>query len=101
MKINEIIAEAIDQKDANEVYNALIADGDNLTARYFQQTRNSPKYNNIDSAMFLIDYDLCKDIRWQCDKYNADGYYIKDCFKNNEEIWIYVDELLSFYNFLG
>ena len=51
MKINEIIAEAIDQKDANEVYNALIADGDNLTARYFQQTRNSPKYNNIDSAM--------------------------------------------------
>jgi hypothetical protein len=51
MKINEIIVEAIDQKDANEVYNALIADGDHLTAKYFQQTRNSPKYNNIDSAM--------------------------------------------------
>lgn len=51
MKINEIIVEAIDQKEANEVYNALIADGDHLTAKYFQQTRNSPKYNNIDSAM--------------------------------------------------
>lgn len=51
MKINEIIVEAIDQKDANEVYNALIADGDHLTAKYFQQTRNSPKYSNIDSAM--------------------------------------------------
>jgi hypothetical protein len=51
MKINEIIVEAIDQKDANDVYNALIADGDNLTAKYFQQTRNNPKYNNIDSAM--------------------------------------------------
>lgn len=51
MKINEIIVEAIDQKDANEVYNALIADGDHLTAKYFQQTRNSPKYGNIDSAM--------------------------------------------------
>ena len=51
MKINEIIVEAIDQKDANEVYNALIADGDHLTAKYFQQTRNSPKYSNIDSTM--------------------------------------------------
>jgi len=62
---------------------------------------NNIKINNIDSAMFLIDYNLCKDIRWKCDKYNADGHYIKDCFENNEEIWIYVDELLSFYNFLG
>ena len=51
MKISDIIIEAIDQKDANEVYNALVADGDHLTAKYFQQTRNSPKYNNIDSAM--------------------------------------------------
>ena len=48
--------------------------------------------------MFLIDYNLCKDIRWIN---NKDGYYIKECFKNNEAQWVYVDELLSFYNFLG
>ena len=54
--------------------------------------------NNIDTAMFLIDYNLCKDIRWQNDKYNADGYYILDCYNNNKNNWIYVNELLSFYN---
>lgn len=51
MKISDIIVEAIDQKDANEVYNSLIADGDSLIAKYFQQTRNSPKYTSIDSAL--------------------------------------------------
>ena len=62
---------------------------------------NNIEINNIDTAMFLIDYNLCKDIRWINNKYNADGYYMKECFKNNETRWIYVDELLSFYNFLG
>ncbi len=51
MKITDIIVEAIDQKDANDVYNALIADGDSLIAKYFQQTRNNPKYNSLDSAL--------------------------------------------------
>lgn len=51
MKISDIIAESIDQKEANEVYSSLIADGDALIAKYFQQTRNSPKYNSIDSAL--------------------------------------------------
>jgi glycosyltransferase involved in cell wall biosynthesis len=62
---------------------------------------NNIELENIDTAMFLIDYNLCKNVRWIIDKYNADGYYIKECFKNNEAHWIYVDELLSFYNFLG
>lgn len=51
MKITDIIIESIDQKEANEVYSSLIADGDILIAKYFQQTRNSPKYNSIDSAL--------------------------------------------------
>lgn len=62
---------------------------------------NNIEINNIDTAMFLIDYNLCKDIRWINNKYNADGSYMKECFKNNEARWVYVDELLSFYNFLG
>jgi glycosyltransferase involved in cell wall biosynthesis len=53
---------------------------------------------NIDTAMVLIDFDICKDIRWKTDKYNADGYYIKECYENNKDNWIFVDKIMAFYN---
>ena len=62
---------------------------------------NNIELYNIDTAMFLIDYNLCKNIKWKKDKYNADGYYIIECFQNNKEHWIYIDELLSYYNYLS
>jgi hypothetical protein len=52
----------------------------------------------IDTAMFLIDYRLCKNITWILDKYNADGYYIKECYEKNKDSHIYVDNDLSYYN---
>ena len=52
----------------------------------------------IDTAMFLIDYRLCKNISWILDKYNADGYYIKECYEKNKCSHIYVDNELSYYN---
>jgi len=55
---------------------------------------------NIDTAMLLIDYNLCKDIRWILDKYNADGYYIKECYLTNLDKWIYINNTLSTYNIL-
>ena len=53
---------------------------------------------NIDTAMMLIDYNLCKDIRWVADKYNADGLYITECYTKNKDKWIYVDKLMAYYN---
>ena len=53
---------------------------------------------NIDTAMFLIDYNLCKDIRWMPDKYNADGFYIKECYEANKDNWKYVNKTMSYYN---
>jgi hypothetical protein len=55
---------------------------------------------NIDTAMLLINYNLCKDIRWILDKYNADGYYIKECYLKNLDKWIYINNTLSTYNIL-
>jgi hypothetical protein len=52
----------------------------------------------IDTAMFLIDYRLCKNIKWILDKYNADGYYIKECYEKNRHSHIYVDNEFSYYN---
>ena len=53
---------------------------------------------NIDTAMFMIDFILCKDIRWKVDKYNADGFYITECYENNKDKWVYVNKTLSYYN---
>lgn len=55
---------------------------------------------SIDTAMFLISYKLCKNIRWIEDRYDADGYYILDCYNNNKDKWVFVDNVLSTYNVL-
>jgi predicted O-methyltransferase YrrM len=54
--------------------------------------------NCIDTAMFIIPYNLCKNINWILDKYNADGYYIKECYDTNKNIHVYIDNNLCYYN---
>lgn len=49
MKITDIIVEAIDQKEADEVLKSLVASGD-PSAKFFQQTRYNPVHSSIDSA---------------------------------------------------
>jgi hypothetical protein len=52
----------------------------------------------IDTAMVIIPYNLCKNVRWIIDKYEADGYYIQECYNNNKNIHIFVDNDLCYYN---
>jgi predicted O-methyltransferase YrrM len=64
---------------------------------------NRLKYNNInigfiDTAMFIIPYNLCKNIKWILDKYEADYYYIEECYSNNKNIHISIDNDLCYYN---
>ena len=63
-----------------------IINGDNIKVGY------------IDTAMFIIPYNLCKKIRWILDKYEADGYYIKECYDEDKNKHIYVDNHLCYYN---
>lgn len=83
------------------LYNLLnIMDNNNMYT--FNQT-NRLKGNNInvcciDTAMFIIDYNLCKNITWINDKYNADGHYITACYNTNKNNHIYVDNDLCYYN---
>ena len=55
---------------------------------------------HIDTAMFLIDYNLCQNIKWYIDKYNADGFYIKECYDKNKDKWVFINNILSYYNIL-
>ena len=55
---------------------------------------------HIDTAMFLIDSSLIQDIRWAVDEYTADAIFITECYSNHPESWMYVDRVLSYYNYL-
>lgn len=51
--------------------------------------------------MVLVPYKICKDVRWNIDKYEADYYYIKDCIRKCNNSVIYIDEIAAFYNFMN
>ena len=54
----------------------------------------------IDTAMCLIDSSLCKNIRWETDEYAADAIFIAECYSSQPNAWIYVDRVLSYYNYI-
>lgn len=56
---------------------------------------------HIDTAMVIIPYPLCKNVRWVIDKYEADGYYITECYNKNLGSHIFVDNGLCYYNKLA
>jgi len=57
--------------------------------------------NGIDTAMVIIPYQLCKTEKWILHYYNADGYYIYECYYKNKQHHIYVDNDLCYYNKLA
>ena len=59
---------------------------------------NNVCIDSIDTAMIIIPYNLCKNTKWILDKYNADGYYIQECYQNNKNIHIFIDNDLCYYN---
>lgn len=59
---------------------------------------NDIKICNIDTAMFIIPYRLCKNEKWLSNEYSADFFYIRDCYDKNKNIHIFVDNDLCYYN---
>jgi len=62
---------------------------------------NCIKLGYIDSAMFLIDYSLIKDIKWVNDRYDADGLFIMSVYDSNPDKWVYVNDINCYYNKLN
>ena len=59
---------------------------------------NNVRVNCIDTAMLLIHYSLCKNIIWVPEKYNADGFYIAECYDKNKENYSYINMDGCYYN---
>jgi len=62
---------------------------------------NNINVGGIDSAMVIIPYNLCKNERWIAHEYTADGYYIQECYNNNKNVHIFIDNDLCYYNKIG
>jgi hypothetical protein len=41
---------------------------------------------------------LIKEFTWILDKYDADGYYIIECYNKNKDNYVYVDTNACYYN---
>lgn len=60
---------------------------------------NNPVPCQIDTAMFLGDFDLFRDARWIVGGGAfADGYYIRECIEKNAGKWHYVNMIACYYN---
>lgn len=62
---------------------------------------NNISIGNIDTAMFCVNKEHIKNIRWQEDKYQADGFFIIDINKANKHLHKYINIIAAYYNFLG
>jgi len=56
------------------------------------------EYQKIDSAMVLMDYKICKDIKWNKELYCADYLHIRECYERNMDKHIYINNILCNYN---
>lgn len=74
--------------------------------QYNRLKGNDIRVSNIDTAMVIIPYKLCKNQRWVLDSRQensldaSDGIYIQDFYNNNKNIHVYVDNNLSYYNII-
>jgi len=57
-----------------------------------------PEVYLIDTSQILISSKLINKNRWEISKYNADGFFIRNCIKENKNSWLFVDNILSIYN---
>lgn len=69
--------------------------------QYNRLKGNNIQIGGIDAAMGLIPYKICKNEKWILDKYEADGYYIVECYNKNKNIHIFIDNDLCYYNKIG
>jgi predicted O-methyltransferase YrrM len=86
-----------------DFYKLLDIIDDNKFYSFDQKDRiagNNIKMQHIDTAMVLIDFNTCKNIRWKNMYYESDGMYIETCYMLNRDNWIYINNDICTYNSL-
>jgi hypothetical protein len=61
---------------------------------------NNPTVDNIDTAQYVFDSKLVNNLRFDINRYNADGLFIETLCKQNPNKITYIDKICANYNFL-
>ncbi len=59
------------------------------------------KVQHIDMSQFLISRDLISDSRLESMNYKADGVFIEKLFNDNKDKFLFIQDILSYYNYLS
>ena len=62
------------------------------------RTKPSLDFDMLDTAQYMVRWSVAKNIRFE-EKYEADGYYAKDCFDKSSNP-VMIDSNLAYYNYL-
>jgi len=60
---------------------------------------NSLYIGGLDTALYLIHYKFCEGKKWKNDVAH-DALFFLDCFENNEDKHVYINETLCYFNAL-
>lgn len=69
------------------------------TMNCLRLTGQEVKLERIDSHNYMVSRELIGDIRWQFEKYDADGLFAMECYKHSKK-HLYIPKVLSIYNWL-
>ena len=93
-----------------DLYELLKNIDNNYIYTFDQINKNFPNYllkgnkiesGAIDTAMVLIPFKYCKDVRWKIHEYGADYHYIKECVRVCKNSYIYINKIASYYNIIN
>jgi len=59
-----------------------------------------PKVDKVDNGQYAFNVGVVKNLRFNTTKYNADGIFIEELCKRNENEVIYMNKVGAYYNFL-
>jgi hypothetical protein len=61
---------------------------------------NRIQLDHIDTAMIIVHKTHVDNLRWEEDKYNADGIFIVELYNKNKFLHMYINTIASYYNYL-
>ena len=89
------------------MYNFLYTISDKKKIYTFNQNNNGNLsignrlyVGGLDTALFLIHHDFCKNKRWNLNKHEADALFFLDCYNENKQNYEFINQELCYYNYL-
>ena len=71
-----------------------------LQLKDLETTEKKLNLYHIDTAMFVVNLSLIKNIRWKMKIHETDYYFIKKCLKTNKNRYVHINKVGCYYNYL-